>query len=325
MSDVSKIAKLIKMKLEGSIDAQGLAVLKKWEEEEPEHAKLLQKLEEGDFVLKDVLLWLEVEEGKDEWIEKLTKKTFEKIQREEKIRLTGKRKYIRQLLPYSASLVLMLLGMYLYVQYQTPESEMAFEVQDLAPGSHKALITLSDGRTIELNENHNEVILGEKLTYADGSLISDFENKTVDMEVMTPKGGQYQITLKEGTKIWLNSDSKLVYPSRFEKNRREIEIIGEAYVEVAPHYHKDKKTPFLIHVGEQKIEVLGTQFNIKAYKEDLSIQTTLVEGSVKVYVGDEELLLEPGEQSLMESGNLKKRKVDIDPYLAWTIFIIILG
>lgn len=317
MSDVSKIAKLIKMKLEGSIDAQGLAVLENWGKENPENAKLLQKVENGDLVLKDVLLWLEIQEGDDEWIEKLTEKTFEKIHAEKEIHFPEKRKSVRRFLPYAASLVLMFLGTYAYIQYQTTENERAFEVEDLAPGSHKALITLSDGRTIELNENQNEVVLGERLTYADGSPISDFENEAVDMQVTTPKGGQYQITLKEGTKIWLNSDSKLVYPSRFEKNRREIEIIGEAYVEVATHYHKGEKTPFIIHVGEQKVEVLGTQFNIKAYEEESAIQTTLVEGLVKVHAGNEEILLEPGEQSVMESGKLKKRKVDVDPYLAW--------
>src|SRR5699024_374959 len=99
-----------------------------------------------------------------------------------------------------------------------------------------------------------------------------------------------------------------IYPSRFKEESREVEIEGEAYLEVAKIYNNGKKTPFVVKTAQQKIEVLGTQFNVKAYAEETSVQTTLVEGAVKVWTDSKELLLQPGEQSIVKREALDKRK-----------------
>ncbi|HLQ99245.1 MAG TPA: FecR family protein, partial [Sphingobacterium sp.] len=318
MYDISEIAKLIRKKLEGSIDAQKLAVLEDWAKEDPLRTELLQRLENEEVLLNDILLWLEMQEkeGEKTWVKKLEHKTFEKIYPENVIPLAKKEKRYLRILPYVASLLIIFFTGYFYFQDGFKESTLILE--DLAPGANRALITLSDGRIIELSEEQEGVVFGEDLTYQDGTRISEFEQgEAIDLEISTPRGGQYQVTLDDGTKVWLNADSKLVYPSRFKEESREVEIEGEAYLEVAEVYKKGKKTPFIVKTAQQKIEVLGTQFNVKAYVEEPSVQTTLVEGAVKVWADSKELLLQPGEQSILKRETLDKRKVDIDQYLAW--------
>lgn len=318
MYDISEIAKLIRKKLEGSIDSRELAVLENWAKTDPLHIELLQKLENEEVLLNDVLLWLEMqeEEGEKIWINKLERKTFEKIYAENIILLPKKQKRYLRILPYVASLLIIFFAGYFYFQDGSKENTVILE--DLAPGANRALITLSDGRIIELSEEQEGIVFGKDLTYQDGTQISEFEKgEIMDLEISTPRGGQYQVTLDDGTKVWLNADSKLIYPSRFKEESREVEIEGEAYLEVAKIYNNGKKTPFVVKTAQQKIEVLGTQFNVKAYVEESSVQTTLVEGAVKVWADSKELLLQPGEQSIVEGKELNKRKVDIDQYLAW--------
>src|SRR5690606_18295116 len=120
---------------------------------------------------------------------------------------------------------------------------------------------------------------GDGITYLDGSLVLgeqvDRETSEQVHTLTTPKGGTYQITLPDGTKVWLNAASTLKYPSRFSENERIVELVGEAYFDVAK-----AETPFRVMSKGQRVEVLGTRFNISAYADDPEIKTTLVEGKV---------------------------------------------
>jgi ferric-dicitrate binding protein FerR (iron transport regulator) len=139
--------------------------------------------------------------------------------------------------------------------------------------------------------------------------------------VSTPRGGQYQLVLTDGTKVWLNAASSLRFPTSFIGNDRRVEITGEAYFEVA----HDNKKPFFVAVADMNVEVLGTHFNINAYPDERTIKTTLLEGAVKVESQNQSALLVPGEQARLlnaplEDGNRRLQTinhVDLEQVVAW--------
>jgi ferric-dicitrate binding protein FerR (iron transport regulator) len=196
-------------------------------------------------------------------------------------------------------------------------------VNDIQPGNNKAVLTLADGKKISLDDFGNGEIAEQQgikvIKSSDGQLIytlsnpKDFSNSTLYNTIETPMGGQYQVNLPDGSKAWLNSGSYLRYPVKFSGKERKIEISGEVYFEVA----KIEGIPFKVQAGEQTIEVLGTHFNVMAYTDEASINTTLVEGSVKVTNGEKSTIIIPGQQSRLKNGEFEVLSVDIDEVIAW--------
>lgn len=223
----------------------------------------------------------------------------------------------------AAALVIILsIGLSLY-WYQADNQEAADFTQhkhirdDVPPGGNRATLILADGRSIDLSESQSGIVLGQELTYEDGSLVLDdgaiSGGEQLIMKI--PKGGTYRITLPDGTKVWLNAESVLQYPSQFKGRERLVNLSGEAYFDVA----KDKKRPFRVGTAEQVLEVLGTQFNITAYDNELATKTTLVEGNVKVTnlkVGADNML-KPGQQSIVIGGDTKIKEVSTEQFSAW--------
>lgn len=192
---------------------------------------------------------------------------------------------------------------------------------DIAPGGNKAVLTFADGRMIDLSENQSGIIVSnDNISYQDGSAlvaVSDEEKrgKAALLKLTTPQGGTYQITLSDGTKVWLNAASTLKYPSQFIGQTREVEIIGEAYFEVMPN----RSQPFKVNSKGQEIEVTGTVFNVQAYADEPEIKTTLVEGSILIVNQASKTVrkLQPGEQSTVLNGNTRVAQVDVSEYTAW--------
>ncbi len=197
------------------------------------------------------------------------------------------------------------------------------EVDDLyLPGSSRAILVLDSGKTIELNDNDtlikintnsNIIIEANKISYK-----GDHKTQLAKIKYNTlviPKGGEYQLNLPDGTKVWLNADTKLKYPVEFLASHREVVLEGEAYFEVK----KDIKRPFIVNVNEKEIEVLGTKFNVRSYKEDGEFSATLNEGRVRVTVGRNAVLLMPNQQAYGKVGckKLQILKVDASVYSAW--------
>jgi ferric-dicitrate binding protein FerR (iron transport regulator) len=130
----------------------------------------------------------------------------------------------------------------------------------------------------------------------------------------TPRGGQYQLILQDGTKVWLNSSSSIHFPTTFRGRERKVAITGEAYFEVA----KNSAMPFKITVKDVEVRVLGTHFNIMAYDDENSINTTLLEGSVKISKGSSNKMLAPGEESIVnKNGDINVIVADIEEVMAW--------
>ncbi|MBJ6368788.1 FecR family protein [Snuella sedimenti] len=200
----------------------------------------------------------------------------------------------------------------------------ANEGADILPGSDKAILTLENGSNIAL-ESGVEVNLDgrtldkEKLVYH--SKVNE-KNTTIQYNYLTiPKGGRFFVQLSDGTNVWLNSESKLKYPVSFVQGQpRMVELIyGEAYFDVSKSTSHGGDA-FVVNTKNQEIEVLGTEFNIKAYQDEDTIVTTLVEGKVKVDNGVEHKLLNPSEQSLVNVDNqtISVRKVDkVFDEIAW--------
>jgi len=186
--------------------------------------------------------------------------------------------------------------------------------EDIAPGSYGAKLILGDGRTITLDSARQGAIVGQSLTYDDGSPILGKDglslDNVVDITATTAKGQVYTFTLPDGTKVWLNADSRLTFPSRFLHSDRHVNLEGEGYF-IVKH---DPNRSFFVESKGQLVEDLGTAFNIQTYATESSIKTTLVEGSVKV----NDKLLVPGQQSIITRGDrMDIVEADIDQVLAW--------
>ena len=196
--------------------------------------------------------------------------------------------------------------------------------QDIAPGGDKAILTLADGSKIVLDNtaNGNLTIQGNvKVIKLDGQLSYTTSGTTTEVlynTITTPRGGQYQLILADGSKVWLNAASSLRFPATFTGSERKVELTGEGYFEVV----KNAVMPFKVNVASKgEVEVLGTHFNINSYVDEAAINTTLLEGSVRVtgLKTNDSRLITPGQQAqLTANGQINvKKQVDISEVMAW--------
>lgn len=225
----------------------------------------------------------------------------------------------------AAAAVLLLLGAGFYLLRPSVTAPRIAAVQvpatQILPGSSKATLTLSDGSVIPLDSNGNKVITqqGALIQLNNGQLQYNTQNYTAQTTLntlTTPRGGQFRLTLPDGTRVWLNAASAITYPTAFSEGKREVEIKGEVYFEVTAK----AKMPFNVKISPStNIEVLGTSFNINAYTDEPGIKTTLIQGAVKVNTGHASRVLLPGQQALVNSpGNINIiAKADTAAILAW--------
>lgn len=223
----------------------------------------------------------------------------------------------------AAAILIILISGLLFLPVK-PQQEEAIVTADIQPGTKKATLVLDDGSSIAIStepiaisqagaEIKNDSITGLSLSN-DNSQITNEEVKY--SKLIIPAGGEYQITLSDGTKVWLNSASELRFPSRFTGNSREVELKGEAYFDVT---HNSKK-PFIVKTADMNIKVYGTEFNICAYDNDNKIAATLVNGKVSIKpVNGQEVMIYPSEQlSYSRNGQqISIQKVDISLYTSW--------
>lgn len=194
----------------------------------------------------------------------------------------------------------------------------------IQPGTSKAILTMADGKKVLLNQEQKvEIQLSERMRIASSGkgIVYEESGKGVVKEeynkLMTPIGGEYFLTLSDGTKVFLNAASELKYPIEFTGEKRVVDLHGEAYFEV----HKDSLHPFIVRVNGAEVTVLGTSFNVNTYGDDERIYTTLESGSVRILSekNQQEEILTPGMQGVMnmQTGQLTVREVDVEPYVAW--------
>jgi len=196
---------------------------------------------------------------------------------------------------------------------------------DVAPGGNKAVLTLANGTKIDLDDAANGTLAQQGSSVVnkakDGQLvyhsaIGNHLSTEINYNTLsTPRGGQYQLTLPDGSKVWLNAASSITYPTTFTGNERKVQITGEAYFEIA----HNSKMPFRVEKGELAVQVIGTHFNVNAYEDESAVNVTLLEGSVNVKYADDKQVIKPGQQAQVKAGSKMKliNEVDVEVVMAW--------
>lgn len=240
---------------------------------------------------------------------------------------------VRRLWPRIAAaasilLVLGLGGWFFLLHKKIPVNQYANKPvvrKQIVPGGNKATITLADGTSIALGDTKIGRLATQGNTQIDQTKDGQIryatarasDNKASDAimynTASTPRGGQYQFVLSDGTKVWLNASSSIRFPVVFKGSERRVQITGEAYFEVA----HNAAMPFRVEARGQTVEVLGTHFNVNSYDDEASVKTTLLEGSVKVTAQGGSATIKPGEQSDLKDGKLSVAEVDVDDVVAW--------
>jgi len=224
----------------------------------------------------------------------------------------------------AASLAILILGYFALFSPEKEESTVKIEKSiDLNPGENKAVLTLSNGKKISLGSLSNGLLTedGQAKIYTSekGALTYIAATETQQIltnNITTPRGGQYKLTLADGTNIWLNAASSLTYPSSFQKGKpRIVELSGEGFFEVT----HNAQEPFIVHYGDgMEAVVLGTSFNINSYTDEKATYTTLVKGSLSVQSPQEKKdILKPGQQSVFIQGKTSIIAADIEETVAW--------
>lgn len=238
--------------------------------------------------------------------------------------------------PWAAVAAVALIAMipFLYYNLSLFDKRESTVARDLAqhvivPGGDRALIILDDGLEINLEEIVGDTVIAQNgfsiVKNEDGTIYYQYDHANalgtanIHNTVVTPKGGQYQVVLPDGTRVWLNAESKLRYPVYFGQDKREVELEGEGYFEVAKQEKNGRRIPFMVKTGAQQLEVLGTIFNIQAYGQDIT--TTLVEGKVRLDLEKtgNAVLLQPNDQAVLsdQTQQFDVRKVDPLYATAW--------
>ena len=247
----------------------------------------------------------------------------------------GKRKVVRlwpRIAVAAAAVAAIVFGVYFF----NPSRQSRLDVgntgsaqyaNDVAPGKNGATIKLASGKVIQLSGAKAGVVIGDDLKYNDGTALSGLQpslpegerSKVQNLTASTARGQTYQFTLPDGTRVWLNADSKLEFPSSFVKsNTRNVKLVGEGYFEVA----KDKSHPFIVETDLQNIEVLGTHFNVNSYADEPDTRTTLLEGSVQVtpkQASAKAQVMKPGQQAILDKrfDVQLKEVLDLERIIAW--------
>ncbi|MEQ7799663.1 FecR family protein [Pedobacter sp. ASV1-7] len=280
--------------------------------------------------------------GLDPLEKKMRVKISERIKELERVNLPGTRSYQLWYRLAGAAIVLISLsvGLYFYVNRSSQYSAMNIAAEnDIKPGKNSAVLTLANGKQISLTDGIDGKIADEKGTAItktkSGQLIYDIsalqgDKPEVSFNMLTtPKGGQFQVQLPDGTLVWLNAASVIKFPTTFSgMPERKVVLSGEAYFEVARVAvkgadGKHMSMPFIVETEKQRVEVLGTHFNINAYHDEGSDNTTLLEGSVRVAMlnlkGEKsaQVILKPNQQSVLTTNGIRVNQVDAEQAIAW--------
>ena len=313
LSKEEHIARLIFLHVQGMTDNAQEKELNEWRSVSPRHEELFQRMLSSEHVEKSISRFVKTEEEEERGWRQLQQKAR-----------SGRSVRKIKWFPYAAAIVLILsVGGVFYFSGDKEQTEILpiakNEVQ--VPGS-RAVLILPDGRKVDLE---NEVLRSD-LAQSDSLLLvsaRSLKYRDIDSPDTTeifhtleiPRGGEYLLTLSDGTMIYLNSESTLSFPVKFQGKERKVYLTGEAYFKVA----KNTEHPFVVTAGELEVLVTGTTFGVRAYKDEKDIQTTLESGQVTVRVEGKSVKLVPNKQVLFNklTMGVEVRDVDVDLYLAW--------
>lgn len=309
--DEERIIYLLSKRLQEKLSDDEEHEIEQWREASDKNRLLFEQLIDGQSVKPSLekMQRYDAEPAIGRW------KTHIAIQQKQ-----NKRRYYA----FAASIILLLsIGIFLNNKHKLFE---AVQLVDITPGRSKAHLILADGSVLSLDSlpsgaSTNRAGIQVSKT-ADGKISCNYlqTNERIDTlptynTISTPLGGEYEVVLPDGSNVWLNANSLLRFPSRFPAKKRTVELQGEAYFEVAANAN----APFVVVTNKQTIQVLGTKFNIRAYKEDQMMKTTLLEGSVQVHTASHKQLIQPGQEARthFNADNLEVVSADINEAIAW--------
>lgn len=298
------------------LSAMEQALLDQWLAASPDNQEVLANIEKGDWIVP----------GLKGWERKNAEAIWERSRNQAPVKpMPGIQRRYRWWSWAAAALLVLSTGIYLWSSRQQSVGPVVLNDQRSAttikPGQSGAILTLADGQQIVLDSIQNRIIAsqhGASVVIRNGQLTYDpTGNNTGEIAynvMSTPKGRQFNMTLPDGTQVWLNAASSIRFPTLFAGNERSVEITGEAYFEVA----RNTRMPFRVIVDKRaKIEVLGTQFNVNAYANERTMKTTLLEGSVKLSTNEAEMVLKPGQQAQSAATIKVVDDIDVDAVMAW--------
>lgn len=312
----NEIARWIASEVREELNPDDLLKLRAWIDECPENRRLYSNIKKStNFNDRNTKLQeIDTQGGWNEFALRI----------EKKMKIVA----IKKVFNYAAAIILPLIlvgGIYYYSTILAIQKNSLAQVNLIQPGSTKAILVLNSGESMLL-DSVNALSITEK----DGTLINkskgelNYTNQSKKASILPifntiniPRGGEFNLVLADGTRVFLNAMSSFKYPVTFTGNTREVELSGEAYFEVK----KDVERPFIVKTTAINIEVLGTSFNLNAYVNTEKIVTTLVEGSVKLisHSNSESMFLEPEEQATfhIKDGLTEIERVDVNLYTAW--------
>ncbi len=315
MSFETQIKNILKARLDGSITPEEEAVLQEWAESDPQHRALLDLLDESADQLPLLGHLYDYDESR----------VWRNIRKEARRRRF--REMVRESRKYAAVAAVLLFagyGVWRWIDDRSREEACRAYIEQVAPGVRGAVLTLSSGERVDLEQGGEWTLVeqdgtrievaGEEVAYHDA--VPEEEEILAWNTVSVSRGKEFSLQLSDGTKVWLNSASSLRFPVRFGEGPREVVVTGEAFFDVA----KDADRQFIVHADTVAVAVYGTAFNVAAYEDEASIETTLLRGSVEVTSGRRKVMLEPGQQARVgRSGAIfDVRQVPAEEYAAWT-------
>jgi len=304
------IARLIAEELTGTIDEKDRGVLARWLDEDVKHREEYEKLREslkaGDSVRK------EQERG-----QQLVETSWSVV----KSRTVKKTVRWITWSKYAAVIVLFVtIGIFWLVNEEKQKVENVTVVK-IEHGSMKAQLVLANGKKVDLRPETSlqlEEVGGTRILTSDNRIKYSGKDSLAGQSaevkyntLIVPRGGEFSLELADGTRVWLNAESRLRYPVAFTGKERKVEMEGEVYFEVT----KNKEKPFIVTVNGVDIRVLGTSFNVSAYQEE--VVTTLVEGKVQLKKGNEQVILSPNQQAIWSDDEFRVKQVDARNYVLW--------
>lgn len=310
------IAEIIVAENERDLTIEEEKILYDWLNQSEGNRALYRQLKEGNNVSEQIreLELIDTDKAFNKFLSRTRKDRVIVIQKD--------------VLKVVAMLVLALLTWVVLNNINTGEPQTPFHYETaIEPGSSKAILQLADGTIINLeNENTSISEQGATISAVDNKVVysvPEDKNEIKSKEIREiryntisiPRGGEYRLTLSDGTRVWLNSETTMKYPVTFTGKFREIFINGEAYFEVT----HNKKVPFIVNTGKMKIRVLGTSFNVRAYPDEKEERTTLIDGEVlvKSNQSDIEFRMNPNHQFITSKTGGELRTVDVSSIVAW--------
>lgn len=315
------IAPLLQKLLIGeTLSGEELALLEAWKDRSAENRALFERLENPAAVQEMLKAWHAIEKNRELNKQRAMNRISELVSTPapavHQVHFLKRRSF-----RYAAAVLLLLsAGTYFWSLNKGTEQPPASANIVIEPGREGAVLTLADGSKVVLDSLGNGVVAnqgGVQVLLQNGQLAYDGSSKEIAFNtITTPKGRQFRLQLPDGSKVWLNAASAIKYPTVFTGRERLVELEGEAYFEVT----KNAAMPFKVAARDAQVEVLGTSFNINAYRNESVIRTTLLDGVVRLNAYQQSQMLKPGQQAVAKPAGERLEVVnnaDLDKVMAW--------